>query len=246
MQDFQKGRYRVRLAQDMQDVRAAQSLRFATFRSTQNPHDYDEDQFDALCQHVMIEHIETNNLVGTFRFLELRNGRDICNSYASQYYGLENLEHYEGRLLEIGRFCIAPDMHDPDILRAAWGGLTRYVDDQNIDMLFGCSSFSGTKWEEFVDAFRFLKRNHLAPSEYRPSIKSTHTFNFAAQPLPQTNLPREKISIPPLLKTYLMMGGWVSDHAVIDHDLNTMHVFTGVEIKAIPASRKKLLRAIAS
>ena len=35
----------------------------------------------------------------------------------------------------------------------------------------------------------------------------------------------------------LKMGGWVSDHAVIDRDLGTIHVFTGVEVKNIPASR---------
>jgi putative hemolysin len=51
--------------------------------------------------------------------------------------------------------------------------------------------------------------------------------------------------MPPLLRTYLMMGGWVSDHAVIDRHLNTLHVFTGVEIGTIPATRKRLLRALA-
>ena len=51
--------------------------------------------------------------------------------------------------------------------------------------------------------------------------------------------------MPPLLRTYLMMGGWVSDHAVIDRQMGTLHVFTGVEIRAIPAARQRLLRALA-
>ena len=51
--------------------------------------------------------------------------------------------------------------------------------------------------------------------------------------------------IPPLLRTYLSMGGWVSDHAVIDRQMNTLHVFTGVETAAIPAARARALRAIA-
>jgi len=41
------------------------------------------------------------------------------------------------------------------------------------------------------------------------------------------------------------MGGWVSDHAVVDPEMGTLHVFTGVEIRAIPATRKRLLRAVA-
>jgi len=36
----------------------------------------------------------------------------------------------------------------------------------------------------------------------------------------------------------------VSDHAVFDRDLETMHVFTAVDINAIPQARKRLLRAL--
>jgi hypothetical protein len=50
--------------------------------------------------------------------------------------------------------------------------------------------------------------------------------------------------MPPLLRSYLVMGGWVSDHAVVDRDMNTLHVFTGVEVAAIPAARQRSLRAI--
>jgi hypothetical protein len=41
------------------------------------------------------------------------------------------------------------------------------------------------------------------------------------------------------------MGGWVSDHAVVDADLDTLHVFTGLEIRAVPPGRARLLRALA-
>ena len=50
--------------------------------------------------------------------------------------------------------------------------------------------------------------------------------------------------LPPLLRSYLAMGGWVSDHAVVDRDLNTLHVFTAVEISSIPAERAETLRAV--
>jgi len=51
--------------------------------------------------------------------------------------------------------------------------------------------------------------------------------------------------MPPLLRSYLLLGGWVSDHAVIDRDLNTLHVFTGVEISRVPAARRRLMRPAA-
>lgn len=51
--------------------------------------------------------------------------------------------------------------------------------------------------------------------------------------------------LPPLLRTYLGMGGWVSDHAVVDRELDTLHVFTCVEVERIPAARAASLRAVA-
>jgi L-ornithine Nalpha-acyltransferase len=50
---------------------------------------------------------------------------------------------------------------------------------------------------------------------------------------------------PALLRTYLVMGGWVSDHAVIDRALDTLHVFTALPIANIPPARARALRALA-
>ena len=47
--------------------------------------------------------------------------------------------------------------------------------------------------------------------------------------------------MPSLLRAYLLMGGWVSDHAVIDKKLNTLHVFTGLEVSKIPNAKKRFL-----
>jgi len=71
-------------------------------------------------------------------------------------------------------------------------------------------------------------------------------FRFAKRLRRKPDHKRAMGRMPPLLKTYLMMGGWVSDHAVVDAKMGTLHVFTGVEIAAIPASRKRLLRATAA
>jgi putative hemolysin len=113
-------------------------------------------------------------------------------------------------------------------------------------MLFGCSSFHGTDADDHLDAFALLKDGHLAPRRWLPRVKAPDVFRFA-QKLRRTkpDARRALSGMPPLLRTYLMMGGWVSDHAVVDHDLNTLHVFTGLEIAAIPPARARLLREVA-
>jgi len=75
-------------------------------------------------------------------------------------------------------------------------------------------------------------------------VKAPKVFRFAQRLRRKPDIKRAMLAMPPLLRTYLMMGGWVSDHAVVDHDLNTLHVFTGVEIAAVPPNRARLLRAV--
>jgi putative hemolysin len=149
-------------------------------------------------------------------------------------------------MVEMGRFCIAPEWSDPDILRVAWGAMTAYVDREGVEMLLGCSSFIGTEPGQYLDAFAMLRERHLAPKRWLPRIKAPRVFRFGRLLRARPANPGEAArKMPPLLRTYLMMGGWVSDHAVVDADLGTLHVFTGLEIGKVPEARARLLRAVA-
>ena len=230
-------RFCARIAENAADLRAAQRLRGVAFRMGAA----DEDSYDASCIHVLVEDTGSQRLACTFRIQPFETGAEIGRSYAAQFYELSGLESFEGKLVEMGRFCIDPRYNNPDILRAAWAAMTTYVDENNVKMLFGCSSFAGAEAEAHLEAFALLNARHLAPHKYLPKIKAPRVFRFSRS-AGRPDLPAALRAMPPLLRTYLMMGGWVSDHAVVDRDLDTLHVFTGLEISAIPAARKRLLR----
>lgn len=239
-----KGRYRARMAENAADIARAQDLRTLTFRGPGAARD--ADPFDEICAHVLVEDLRTGVLVCCFRLLPLSAGCEISRSYSAQFYDLKALSAYEGRMVEMGRFCIHPDWKDGDILRVAWGAMTSYVDREAVEMLFGCSSFHGTEAENYLDAFAMLKDAHLAPRRWLPRVKAPNVFRFAQKlRRKKPDAKRAMLGMPPLLRTYLMMGGWVSDHAVVDRDMNTLHVFTGLEISAIPPARARLLRGVA-
>lgn len=243
MLSLRKGRYAARAARSEDDIAAVQNLRQGRFRRGAAP---DLDAFDEQCHHILVEEIKTGVSVCCFRLLPLTSGAQIDMSYSSQYYDLERLSGFDGAMAEMGRFCIHPDYTDPDILRVAWGAMTRYVDENGVKMLFGCSSFQGTEAEEYYDTFALLRDRHLAPKRFLPRIKTPENFRFAQRLKRKPDAKRAMKTMPPLLRTYLVMGGWVSDHAVVDRDLNTLHVFTGLEISAIPPARARLLRMGAS
>ena len=243
MPGLRNGRYQARIAASPQDIRAAQRLRAHAFLGLEDG--LDDDPFDGISTHVLVEECATGRLVCCFRILTLTGGSDIAKSYSAQFYELSALSGFAGRMAEMGRFCIAPGHLDPDILRIAWAAMTRFVDENGIEMLFGCSSFKGTEAEAYIDSFAMLRERHLAPRRWWPRVKAPSVFRFAqALRLRKPDLKLAMRHMPPLLRTYLMMGGWVSDHAVIDRQMNTLHVFTGVEVGAIPEARKRLLRAL--
>ena len=239
-------RYSTRIAESLADVQACQALRQLAFsRAEKTDGRLDQDAFDAICTHILVQEVETQSLVCCFRILPLSGGVEVGRSYSAQFYELSGLSNFTGPMVEMGRFCIHPAYCDPDILRIAWGEVTRYVDRNKIEMLFGCSSFRGTDAEAYLDVFAMLKDRHLAPQHWLPRVKAPAVFRFA-QAL-RWRKPDAKLAMsrmPSLLRTYLMMGGWVSDHAVVDCHMDTLHVFTGLEINAIPPVRKRLLRAV--
>lgn len=242
-----KARYIARLAETSEDVEATQRLRHRAFHPNSEIDGIDCDAYDEVCSHILVEEVDTGRLVCCFRMLPLNNGAEIDRSYSAQFYELSALSEFTGPMVEMGRFCIDPEARDPDILRVAWSAMTRFVDENGVEMLFGCSSFKGTNAEAYADAFAMLKERHLAPRRWWPQVKAPAVFRFAQKlRFRKPDRKRAMIGMPPLLRTYLRMGGWVSDHAVVDQQMNTLHVFTGVEIAAIPRTRKRLLRAAAS
>ena len=251
MPNLKRGRYLARLAEDANDVKAAQRLRYQTFiagtgatKEGLRAEGLDADHLDGMCDHMLVEDRKTGELVCCFRMMPLKTGAEIDKCYSAQFYDLDALRDYPDPMVEMGRFCIHPDYKDPDVLRIAWGAMTGYVDDNGVEMLFGCSSFHGTKADEYMDAFALLKARHIAPKHWLPRVKAPKIFPYAKRlTIKRPDMKKARDKMPPLLRTYLSMGGWVSDHAVVDPDMNTLHVFTGVEIKRVPKARARLLRA---
>jgi L-ornithine Nalpha-acyltransferase len=244
VQPLTRGIYTARLATTAQDVASAQRLRHLCFHAGRglSHHPSDVDTFDAACQHVLVTDHRSNDLVCCYRVMTFTSGRDISASYSAQFYDLTALHAFALPMMELGRFCLRPGCSDPDIVRVAWAALTRLVDQAGVAMLFGCSSFDGADWGLHRAALGYLARHHLPPARLRLATRAAETVDMA--PLAATS-PDQPPALPSLLRTYLAMGGWVSDRAVIDRELNTLHVFTGLDVATVPQARARALRALA-
>ncbi|MCC5955482.1 MAG: GNAT family N-acetyltransferase [Natronohydrobacter sp.] len=239
---FALGVLHVGLASSTADMAAVQRLRDTRFRGA--PGVSDMDRFDPLCRHLLIRKAADQEVLAAARLRVLQDASSIRDCYTAQFYDLGELGDSRRRCLEIGRICIdAAHVHDPDLLRALLAGLTRMALESGSELLIGCASFRGADPARHAGALRYLAANHIGPVHLRPGRAVTHVLDLptAGEGAEMTGLRQ----VPALLRLYLGLGGWVSDHAVIDHELDTLHVFTAVEAAAIPPARLRALQLLA-
>ena len=232
MRPLTRGRYSVRLGESARDVLAAQALRHLAFHGREG---LDQDAFDARCQHLLVQDAQ-GTLVACCRLQVFGAQDDLQGSYSAQSYDLSLLARYEGSKLELGRFCLKPGMKDPNILRLIWGALTVILDSQGVTLLFGCTSFPSADPAMHALALATLTP-HVAPPRFAPIPRASERVPFPAGQ-------GDPLGVPPLLRSYLAMGAWVSDHAVIDRTMNTLHVLTALPVAQVPPARARALRAI--
>lgn len=195
----------------------------------------DADGFDPIYNHVLIE--RRGRVVACFRIKVLADPQSLLVSHSGRHYDLGPLSALTGPFADIGRLAVGPGDGDPDILRMVWGMLARLVETHRLRYLLGCTSFAGADPAQHAPALSALCQGHVGPVALLPHRKAGTVVDLTL-----VKQPPDATRIPPLLRSYLALGAWVSDHAVIDTQLDTLHVFTLLDVASIPPARARVLR----
>jgi len=240
-EELRAGTLGVRLAADADEVTAAQALRYAVFHDEMGARAdrvtralrLDRDAYDAVADHlVVIDHAATHDadrVVATYRLIRPEAAAQAGGFYSESEFDIAPLRRGGRRLLELGRSCVHQRHRGGRAMQLLWRGLAAYVALHRIDLMFGCASLPGTDVQAVAGLLAYLHRHHLAPETERPRA------------LPARHLPMVRgdgtmgglVALPPLLKGYLRLGGWVGDGAVVDRDFNTIDVAVVVRTDAI-------------
>lgn len=234
MREVQSANYRLRLVRDAEDLRAAQALRHLAFHGAPG---IDADPHDAASTHLIVETPE-GAARATLRVRLFDEGAALRDAYSARFYDLAAFAAQAGAKAEVGRLCLHPAAQEAEVLRLVWAGLARIVGGAGARHLFGCSSLAGAEPARHAAALAHLAAAALGPPSLRPSPRGT------AIPLAGT-VPADPAGLPPLLRFYLSLGGWVSDHAIRDPQLATTIVFTALDLSALSAARARILRQLA-
>ncbi len=230
-------RFAVRLAANDADVAAAQRLRYKVFveelGAAVSPAEHEarleQDGYDPYFEHLLLIDLERkgdpmDQVVGVYRLMRGSVARDGIGFYGASEYDLRKLEQLDRETLELGRSCIHKDYRGGFGVHALWDGLGAYVVEHNVEILFGVASFPGADPEPIAEALSFLHHHYLAPDELRVTARQAQSVSMDRVPRDQIDKLRALRKIPPLIKAYLRLGGFVGDGAWIDHDFNTVDV----------------------
>lgn len=230
------GDLEVRLARTAADVAAAQALRYRVFYEEMQAKPTAEmaaqrrdiDSFDEICDHLLVldrrrSRIE-EQVIGTYRLIRRSAAERHGSFYSSGEYDIAPLIAYPGEVLELGRSCVDPSARNMVTMQLLWRGIAHYVFHYNIELMFGCASLPGTDVSSLALPLTYLYQHHLAPPAMRARALPERYVDMNI--LDPNSYDRRKAlnEVPPLIKGYLRLGGFVGDGAVIDRQFNTVDV----------------------
>ncbi len=239
--ELRAGNLGVRLAVSTAELDAVQALRYRVFYSEMGAvadaetiaTERDRDQFDEVADHLLVVDHDLGegpeSVVGTYRLIRQSGAAKLGRFYSADEYDISMLERTGGQLLELGRSCTASEYRSRAVMQLLWRGIAAYVFHYGIDLMFGCASLHGTDPDALAAELTYLHANHLAPAAIRPRALE-HRYVRMNRCDPGTLDPRKILmALPPLIKGYLRLGGFVGDGAVIDRPFNTTDIAVVVQ-----------------
>lgn len=225
-----------RLADTEEEIAAAQALRYRVFyeemAAIPSPETKalrrDFDRFDEICDHLLVIDTKRTDLpggvVGTYRLLRSTVAEQNGGFYTSDEYEIGRLVSGHGHTLELGRSCVEEAHRNRPTMQLLWQSIAAYIFHYDIAIMFGCASMPGTDPKALALPLSYLYHYHLAPPALRPVALKERYVDMRLLPEDQIDQRRALAELPPLIKGYLRLGGFVGDGAVVDHQFNTTDV----------------------
>lgn len=233
---IRSGTMEVRLARTEAEIDASQGLRYRVFydemaaRPTPEMarRSRDFDDFDPLCDHLLvIDHTRGDGaagVVGTYRLIRRAAAARHGGFYSAAEYDIDKLVALPGEILELGRSCVDAGYRTRPTMQLLWQGIAQYVFHHRIAVMFGCASLPGTDTAALAVPLSYLHHYHLAPEPLRPRAIDSRYVDMAMLPKDGIEPLRALTELPPLVKGYLRLGGFVGDGAVVDEQFNTTDI----------------------
>lgn len=235
-----RGAYEVSLARGDLDVLEAQRLRFDIFNlergeglASSHALGRDVDDFDDVCEHLLVRTADTGELVGTYRMQDGLTAEANYNYYSAQEFDLSRLEPLRIQTLELGRACIHRDHRNTRVLAALWRAIAQYARDNHLRYLIGCSSVTSQDETAGWALYQELQQKYSAPEQFRVEPRDSHRCRPTAPA-------SASLRVPKLLRAYLSLGACICGAPAIDREFGTIDFLTLLDLQQLNPAMARL------
>lgn len=234
--EVRAGSLGIRIASTPEEIDAAQALRYRVFYEEMGAAPLpgaaathrDRDEFDQAADHLLV--VDHNlgegaqGVVGTYRLIRREAASAVGRFYSADEYDITAILNFPGSVLELGRSCVDAKYRGGAVMQLLWRGIAAYVATHGIDVMFGCASLGGTDPDALAPELTYLYHHHLAPPALRPRAVPDRYVEMRRMDPALLDVRQASQGLPPLIKGYLRLGGFVGDGAVVDTQFNTIDV----------------------
>jgi len=239
--EIRKGPYLAQLISSDREIIAALRLRFEVFNLELNEGlasaftcGHDADEFDSICDHLIVEYLPTRRVIGTYRLQTGNTALHNLGYYGEREFDFRPYEALRSELVELGRACIHRDHRSTDVLYLLWRGIAQYALSRGARYLIGCSSLTSQDPAEGAAVYQSLLNWQV-----RDELRTTPQREFG---LPPSAPSFTTAAVPKLLRAYLAIGARICGPPAIDRDFKTIDFLTLLDLHRLhPRIRARFL-----
>lgn len=195
----------------------------------------DVDEFDSICDHLIIIDRKSSKIVGTYRV--------ISSTYSQQFYSqgefaIGGMLKQPGNKLELGRACIHQDYRTGTIINLLWKGIAEYIKKTDTKFLFGCASVQTVDTAVASRLLQYLRGKNLATDEF--GIHPTKKYSCELPELAATSDTEKEL--PALIQSYILAGAKFHGPPALDIDFQCFDFFMILKIEEMSRLFKRRYR----
>jgi putative hemolysin len=230
----ERGGFIIKTASTPQEIMSVLRLRYEVFyREFQNkkfPVGIDLDSYDRQADHLIIIDTKSEAVVGTYRLISSRFSKTF---YSESEFELGEFLSTPTRKLELGRACIHKNYRTGFMISLLWRGVSEYARLADAQILFGCTSVKTMDPVKIAQILAYL--DGMSARSHNPKIVPTKNYRVPMLEVARAELEdyQGKELIPPLLESYIKMGGKVLGDPALDRDFKCTDLFTVLDLTAM-------------
>jgi len=228
------GPFLVKTVSTVEELKQALQLRYQIFHREMigkgKETGVDVDEFDFLCDHLVIVEKKTQKIVGTYRLNCSEFSKEF---YSSREFKLDRILSQPGTKLELGRACIHKDYRRGVVISLLWRGIAEYMSVSQAQLLFGCASIKTENPRQAALLYKYFMANGRIVKDYLVFPTKPYTMpnldlwiQYLQTPLTEAETKEVEELLPPLCRAYLKIGAYIGGEPAWDAEFKCIDFLT--------------------